>query len=79
MWLVELWEYVWQIWSWSEVVRENLGNFFSSIIFSSINISNAHSNFDFAEDEHDVTWFKLKKGEDFECPVCTQVFEVSYL
>ncbi|CAM6094850.1 unnamed protein product [Calypogeia fissa] len=28
------------------------------------------------EDEHDVTWFKLKKGEDYECPVCTQVFEL---
>jgi hypothetical protein len=28
------------------------------------------------EDEHDVVWFKLKKGEQYECSVCTQVFQV---
>ena len=28
------------------------------------------------EDEHDVVWFKLKKGEQYECTVCTQVFQV---
>ncbi|KAG6555352.1 hypothetical protein Mapa_002578 [Marchantia paleacea] len=28
------------------------------------------------EDEHDVVWFKLKKGEDYECPACTQVFQL---
>ncbi|KAK9060473.1 hypothetical protein SSX86_021177 [Deinandra increscens subsp. villosa] len=26
------------------------------------------------EDEHDVVWFWLKKGEPHECPVCTQYF-----
>ncbi|XP_022949501.1 cytochrome c oxidase subunit 5b-1, mitochondrial-like [Cucurbita moschata] len=26
------------------------------------------------EDEHDVVWFRLKKGEPHECPVCTQYF-----
>jgi len=30
-----------------------------------------------AEDEHDVVWFWLEKGKSFECPVCTQYFEVS--
>lgn len=29
------------------------------------------------EDEHDVVWFKLRKGEDYECPVCTQVFQLN--
>jgi hypothetical protein len=28
------------------------------------------------EDEHDVVWFKLKKGEPYECSVCGQVFQV---
>lgn len=28
------------------------------------------------EDEHDVVWFKLKKGELYECTVCTQVFKL---
>jgi len=31
------------------------------------------------EDEHDVTWFHLEKGQTHECPVCTQVFEVTKL
>ncbi|XP_024970111.1 cytochrome c oxidase subunit 5b-2, mitochondrial-like [Cynara cardunculus var. scolymus] len=26
------------------------------------------------EDEHDVVWFWLKKGESHECPVCSQYF-----
>ncbi|KAI3759649.1 hypothetical protein L6452_07622 [Arctium lappa] len=26
------------------------------------------------EDEHDVVWFWLKKGEPHECPVCSQYF-----
>ncbi|KAL0787953.1 hypothetical protein Bca101_004199 [Brassica carinata] len=30
----------------------------------------------FAEDEHDVVWFWLEKGKSFECPVCTQYFEL---
>ncbi|CAN6920375.1 unnamed protein product [Brassica oleracea] len=29
------------------------------------------------EDEHDVVWFWLEKGKSFECPVCTQYFEVT--
>lgn len=28
------------------------------------------------EDEHDVVWFKLKKGEPYECTVCTQFFQL---
>eukprot|EP00250_Pteridium_aquilinum_P009460 c18681_g1_i1 orf=377-898(-) len=28
------------------------------------------------EDEHDVVWFKLKKGENYECTICTQVFQL---
>lgn len=28
------------------------------------------------EDEHDVVWFKLKKGELYECTVCTQYFQL---
>ncbi|KAI5070140.1 hypothetical protein GOP47_0014483 [Adiantum capillus-veneris] len=28
------------------------------------------------EDEHDVVWFKLKKGELYECTVCTQIFQL---
>eukprot|EP00245_Coleochaete_scutata_P005628 TRINITY_DN19297_c0_g1_i1.p1 TRINITY_DN19297_c0_g1~~TRINITY_DN19297_c0_g1_i1.p1 ORF type:complete len:169 (+),score=36.41 TRINITY_DN19297_c0_g1_i1:212-718(+) len=28
----------------------------------------------FADEEHDVVWFKLKKEEPYECPVCAQVF-----
>ncbi|KAH7284616.1 hypothetical protein KP509_34G062600 [Ceratopteris richardii] len=28
------------------------------------------------EDEHDVVWFKLRKGELYECTVCTQVFQL---
>ncbi|KAL0855331.1 hypothetical protein Bca101_060484 [Brassica carinata] len=28
------------------------------------------------EDEHDVVWFWLEKGKSFECPVCTQYFEL---
>lgn len=28
------------------------------------------------DDEHDVIWFKLKKGELYECTVCTQVFKL---
>ncbi|OIW15837.1 hypothetical protein TanjilG_04372 [Lupinus angustifolius] len=28
------------------------------------------------EDEHDVVWFWLEKGKHFECPVCTQYFEL---
>lgn len=31
----------------------------------------------FAEDEHDVTWFHLEKDQTYECPVCTQVFQVT--
>jgi cytochrome c oxidase subunit 5b len=31
------------------------------------------------EDEHDVTWFTLEKGQSFECPVCTQVFELKVI
>ncbi|KAG0557650.1 hypothetical protein KC19_11G146500 [Ceratodon purpureus] len=31
------------------------------------------------EDEHDVTWFNLEKGQTFECPVCTQVFELKVI
>jgi hypothetical protein len=31
----------------------------------------------YAEDEHDVTWFHLEKGKLYECPVCTQVFQVT--
>ncbi|KAL4583965.1 hypothetical protein LXL04_008553 [Taraxacum kok-saghyz] len=27
------------------------------------------------EDEHDVVWFWLKKGEPHECPVCSQYFK----
>ncbi|XP_022153651.1 cytochrome c oxidase subunit 5b-2, mitochondrial-like [Momordica charantia] len=26
------------------------------------------------EDEHDVVWFRLKKGVPHECPVCSQYF-----
>jgi cytochrome c oxidase subunit 5b len=32
--------------------------------------------FFFAEDEHDVVWFWLKKDEPHECPVCSQYFVV---
>ncbi|KAK7261897.1 hypothetical protein RIF29_28222 [Crotalaria pallida] len=28
------------------------------------------------EDEHDVVWFWLEKGKPYECPVCTQYFEL---
>ncbi|CAH1428129.1 unnamed protein product [Lactuca virosa] len=28
------------------------------------------------EDEHDVVWFWLKKGETNECPVCSQYFKI---
>lgn len=28
------------------------------------------------EDEHDVVWFKLKKGELYECTICTQIFQL---
>ncbi|CAI9286421.1 unnamed protein product [Lactuca saligna] len=28
------------------------------------------------EDEHDVVWFWLKKGETHECPVCSQYFKL---
>eukprot|EP00249_Psilotum_nudum_P002325 c15312_g1_i1 orf=319-789(+) len=28
------------------------------------------------EDEHDVVWFNLKKGETYECTVCSQVFQL---
>ncbi|CAN7011032.1 unnamed protein product, partial [Brassica rapa subsp. trilocularis] len=28
------------------------------------------------EEEHDVVWFWLEKGKSFECPVCTQYFEL---
>jgi cytochrome c oxidase subunit 5b len=28
------------------------------------------------EEEHDVTWFHLEKGKTYECPVCTQVFQL---
>ncbi|KAK1416804.1 hypothetical protein QVD17_25921 [Tagetes erecta] len=28
------------------------------------------------EDEHDVVWFWLKKGESHECPVCSQYFQL---
>ncbi|XP_048635772.1 cytochrome c oxidase subunit 5b-1, mitochondrial-like isoform X2 [Brassica napus] len=28
------------------------------------------------EDEHDVVWFWLEKGKSFQCPVCTQYFEL---
>ncbi|XP_020870276.1 cytochrome c oxidase subunit 5b-1, mitochondrial isoform X2 [Arabidopsis lyrata subsp. lyrata] len=28
------------------------------------------------EDEHDVVWFWLEKGKSFECPVCSQYFEL---
>ncbi|XP_010539510.1 PREDICTED: cytochrome c oxidase subunit 5b-2, mitochondrial [Tarenaya hassleriana] len=28
------------------------------------------------EDEHDVVWFWLEKGKPFECPVCSQYFEL---
>ncbi|CAH1429914.1 unnamed protein product [Lactuca virosa] len=28
------------------------------------------------EDEHDVVWFWLKKGEPHECPVCSQYFKL---
>lgn len=31
------------------------------------------------EDEHDVTWFHLEKGQTHECPVCTQVFELKVI
>ncbi|XP_024360125.1 putative cytochrome c oxidase subunit 5b-like [Physcomitrium patens] len=31
------------------------------------------------EDEHDVTWFTLEKGQTHECPVCTQVFELKVI
>ncbi|KAJ7565881.1 hypothetical protein O6H91_02G079200 [Diphasiastrum complanatum] len=27
------------------------------------------------DDEHDVVWFKLKKGEVYECSICSQVFQ----
>jgi hypothetical protein len=30
----------------------------------------------YAEDEHDVVWFWLKKDEPHECPVCSQYFTV---
>ncbi|GAB2222351.1 hypothetical protein Drorol1_Dr00013567 [Drosera rotundifolia] len=32
------------------------------------------SPYDFCKDEHDVVWFRLKKGKPVECPVCTQYF-----
>ncbi|KAL2332438.1 hypothetical protein Fmac_020019 [Flemingia macrophylla] len=28
------------------------------------------------EDEHDVIWFWLEKGKSFECPVCSQYFQL---
>ncbi|GBG70126.1 hypothetical protein CBR_g5756 [Chara braunii] len=28
------------------------------------------------EEEHDVVWFELKKGQNYECPVCSQVFQL---
>jgi len=28
------------------------------------------------EEEHDVTWFHLEKGKTYECPVCSQVFQL---
>ncbi|RID63579.1 hypothetical protein BRARA_E02576 [Brassica rapa] len=28
------------------------------------------------KDEHDVVWFWLEKGKSFQCPVCTQYFEL---
>ncbi|XP_010535130.1 PREDICTED: cytochrome c oxidase subunit 5b-1, mitochondrial-like [Tarenaya hassleriana] len=28
------------------------------------------------EDEHDVVWFWLEKGKPYECPVCSQYFEL---
>ncbi|XP_074275943.1 cytochrome c oxidase subunit 5b-1, mitochondrial-like [Silene latifolia] len=28
------------------------------------------------EDEHDVVWFWLENGKPYECPVCTQYFEL---
>lgn len=28
------------------------------------------------EDEHDVVWFRLKKGELYECTICTQIFQL---
>lgn len=31
------------------------------------------------EEEHDVVWFKLRKEVGFECPVCTQVFELKVI
>ncbi|KAL9323156.1 hypothetical protein ACSQ67_011209 [Phaseolus vulgaris] len=31
---------------------------------------------DEGEDEHDVVWFWLEKGKPYECPVCTQYFEL---
>lgn len=31
------------------------------------------------EDEHDVVWFKLRKDSGFECPVCTQVFQLKVI
>jgi len=31
------------------------------------------------DDEHDVLWFHLKKDETFECPVCTQVFQLKVI
>lgn len=30
----------------------------------------------YAEEEHDVVWFKLKKGVPHDCVVCGQVFEL---
>jgi len=31
------------------------------------------------EDEHDVTWFHLEKDKTWECPVCTQVFQLKVI
>jgi len=31
------------------------------------------------EDEHDVTWFHLEKDKTYECPVCTQVFQLKVI
>uniref|UniRef100_A0A803LEG9 Cytochrome c oxidase subunit Vb n=2 Tax=Chenopodium quinoa TaxID=63459 RepID=A0A803LEG9_CHEQI len=28
------------------------------------------------EDEHDVVWFWLEKDKPYECPVCTQYFQL---
>ncbi|GBG79974.1 hypothetical protein CBR_g30236 [Chara braunii] len=28
------------------------------------------------EEEHDVVWFELRQGQNYECPVCSQVFQL---